>query len=103
MTNWTRPADISIEPADDYCRRFVEIAAAQPSIALSGIAADSLRASLPTSVRVLGPEYCSPRADLIAQLGEQQALSGEFTDHWTLEPFYLRRSAAEEKATTTLS
>ncbi len=98
ITNWTRPAAISIQPQEDFCRRFGEIAAAQPSIALSGIAAESLRASLPTSVRILGSEFRSPQANLIAQLGEHQAQTNELADHWTLEPFYLRRSAAEEKA-----
>ena len=100
ISSWIRPAVISIEPQEEWCRRFGEIAASQPSIALSGIAAESLRASLPTSVRILGPEYGTPQASLIAQLGEHQAQAGELADHWTLEPFYLRRSAAEEKATS---
>ena len=99
ITNWTRPADISIEPLEDWCHRFGEIAASRPSIALSGVAAESLCANLPSSVRILGQEYRTPQANLIAQLGEHQAQAGELADFWTLEPFYLRRSAAEEKAT----
>ncbi len=98
ITSWTRPTDISIEPQGDWCCRFGEIAASQPQIALSGIAAESVRASLPSSVRILDLEYRSPQANFIAQLGEHQAQARELADHWTLEPFYLRRSAAEEKA-----
>lgn len=99
IANWTRLAEISIEPMETWCRRCSEIADSEPSIAVSGSAAESVRANLPAAVRVLGPECRSPRADLIAQLGEQQAQVGEFAELWTLEPFYLRRSAAEEKAT----
>jgi tRNA threonylcarbamoyladenosine biosynthesis protein TsaB len=99
IASWTRPADISIEPMEAWCRRCAEGAASQPLIAVSGLAADSVRANLPAAVRVLGPECRTPQADLIAQLGEQQAQAGRLADLWTLEPFYLRRSAAEEKAT----
>ena len=94
---WTRAADISIEPLEAWCLRCGEIAASQPLIAVSGQAAESVCANLSAAVRVLGPECRSPRADLVARLGEHQAQAAQFADLWTLEPFYLRRSAAEEK------
>jgi len=90
---WSRRGDISIEPADAWCRQRDE------GGVVSGPAVESLRPSLPPSVRVLDPEFRLPRADLIAALGEQQATSNDLADLWTLEPFYLRRSAAEEKST----
>ena len=90
---WSRRGDISIEPADAWCRQRNE------GSVVSGPAVESLRPSLPPSVRVLDPEFRLPRADLIAALGEQQATSNDLADLWTLEPFYLRRSAAEEKST----
>ena len=90
--DWTRRGDISIEPADAWCRQRNE------GVVVSGPAVEALRLSLPPSARVLDPEFRLPRADLIATLGEYQAASDDLADLWTLEPFYLRRSAAEEKA-----
>lgn len=82
-----RQGEISIESSDTFCRRAGEIA-------ISGPAA----ATLPATMRVLASDFHLPRAEFIAMLGEQQALAGEQSDLWQLEPFYLRRSAAEEKA-----
>lgn len=98
ISRWTRSAEISIEPQEDWCVRFSKLAESQPQIALSGIAAESLRTVLSSNVRILAPEYCAPQAGHITHLGEHQAKVGDLADHWTLEPFYLRRSAAEEKA-----
>lgn len=82
-----RQGEITIESADAFCRRAGEIAVCGPAAA-----------TLPPSLRVLAPEFHQPRAEFIAAIGEQQALAGEQSDLWQLEPFYLRRSAAEEKA-----
>ncbi|MEZ5944219.1 MAG: tRNA (adenosine(37)-N6)-threonylcarbamoyltransferase complex dimerization subunit type 1 TsaB [Planctomycetaceae bacterium] len=47
----------------------------------------------------LAPEgFHNPHASAIALLGEQQVQAGDFADTWTIEPHYIRRSAAEEKA-----
>jgi tRNA A37 threonylcarbamoyladenosine modification protein TsaB len=47
----------------------------------------------------LGPdERQLPQARQIALLGQAAAGAGRFDDLWTLEPCYIRRSAAEEKA-----
>ncbi|MCA8994286.1 MAG: tRNA (adenosine(37)-N6)-threonylcarbamoyltransferase complex dimerization subunit type 1 TsaB [Planctomycetaceae bacterium] len=43
-------------------------------------------------------EFHNPQASAIALLGEQQAQAGSVADTWTIEPHYIRRSAAEEKA-----
>jgi tRNA threonylcarbamoyladenosine biosynthesis protein TsaB len=93
---WKPRKAITIEARDDWCRQLAELAAS--SVAVSGPAVDAIRSSVPSFVRVLDSEFRLPRADLVAELGEQQALAGELADVWTLEPFYLRRSAAEEKA-----
>ena len=82
-----RQDEIIIEPADSFCRRAGQIAVSGPA-----------SATLPPTMRVLAPEFHLPRAEFVAALGEQQALAGEQSDLWGLEPFYLRRSAAEEKA-----
>ncbi|MBC7815285.1 MAG: tRNA (adenosine(37)-N6)-threonylcarbamoyltransferase complex dimerization subunit type 1 TsaB [Planctomycetaceae bacterium] len=86
-TSPIRLGEISIESADSFCRRAGEVSVSGPAAAI-----------LPTTMRVLVPEFHLPRAEFIAALGEQQALAGEQSDLWQLEPFYLRRSAAEEKA-----
>lgn len=95
-----RIGDIAIESTGSFCQRFQELAASRPDIAITGPAAATLQTALPSSVRVLAPELQHPRAEFIAALGEQQAKAGVVSDPWQLEPFYLRRSAAEEKATS---
>lgn len=45
----------------------------------------------------LAPEQWAPRAEHIARIGARRALAGETDDLWTLEPLYIRRSAAEER------
>lgn len=93
-----RIGEIVIESSDSFCQRLREIAASRSDFAVTGPSAATLQTALPASVRVLAPELQHPRAEFIAVLGEQQALAGELCDPWLLEPFYLRRSAAEEKA-----
>jgi tRNA threonylcarbamoyladenosine biosynthesis protein TsaB len=93
---WNPRKVISIAATDVWCRQLAELAPS--SSAVSGPAVEAIRSSLPSFVRVLDSELRLPRADRVAELGEQQALAGELADVWTLEPFYLRRSAAEEKS-----
>lgn len=93
-----RLADIAIESTSSFCERLQELTASRPNVAITGPSAETLQTALSPSVRVLASELQQPRAEFIAALGEQQALAGELSDPWLLEPFYLRRSAAEEKA-----
>lgn len=93
-----RQGEIVIESADSFGQRVRSLAAARPDIAITGPAAATLRSVLSPTVHVLASEIQHPRAEFIAELGERQALAGELSDPWQLEPFYLRRSAAEEKA-----
>lgn len=93
-----RQGEIIIESADSFGQRVQSLAASCGNFAVTGPAATTLQSVLPRPVRVLAAELQHPQAEFIAELGEQQALSGELSDPWQLEPFYLRRSAAEEKA-----
>ena len=93
-----RQSAIVIESAELFGQRLQSLATTRSGIAISGPAAGGLQAVLPETVRVLAPDFQHPRAEFIAELGERQALAGELSDPWQLEPFYLRRSAAEEKA-----
>jgi tRNA threonylcarbamoyladenosine biosynthesis protein TsaB len=53
--------------------------------------------SVPPACRQLPAENWTPRAPVIAQLGLLQLESGDVADVASVEPFYLRRSAAEER------
>jgi hypothetical protein len=52
---------------------------------------------VPASCRQLPAEDWTPQARIIAQLGLEQLNRGEWADCATLVPFYLRKSAAEER------
>ncbi len=47
--------------------------------------------------RMTSPECWSPRAATIAELGFVKIQAGELADPFSMKPFYLRPSAAEEK------
>lgn len=47
--------------------------------------------------RILDPQYHSPSATRIAEIGARRLAAGDKDDLWTLVPFYMRKSAAEEK------
>jgi tRNA threonylcarbamoyladenosine biosynthesis protein TsaB len=90
--DWRRNGEIGIRPGDAW---------------LSGLTADSIVsgpalerhvADACKRARVLPPAVWTPRGETIALLGERAALAGRADDLWSLEPFYLRRSGAEEKA-----
>lgn len=95
-TSWIRHGDITIEPSEGWCQNFANASGSMSVVA--GPAAELLRSRLPTHVRVLDEASHEPHAGMVAELGEKLAKASEFADPWTLEPFYLRRSAAEEKA-----
>ncbi len=97
--NWHRTQPLSIERTDDWISWLTQ-RTANSTTPLSGPASETLRSKLPPTVMILGAECQSPHAAFIAELGEQMALAGELADLWSLEPVYLRRSAAEEKAAT---
>jgi tRNA threonylcarbamoyladenosine biosynthesis protein TsaB len=56
---------------------------------------------VPATCRQLSPESWTPRARVVAQLGWRQLAEGQAADCATLVPFYLRRSAAEERKLAT--
>lgn len=91
---WQRDEAVRIVSAESL------FSPADAGIPLTGPGLAVLGEQLPD--RRLLPENCRPpRAIAIARLGESQALAGQVDDLWKLEPFYLRKSAAEEKAERT--
>jgi tRNA threonylcarbamoyladenosine biosynthesis protein TsaB len=93
-----RAGEISIENPLLLGERLVAAQSISNSIALAGPAADRLRATLPESIRMPDSEFAAPLATSVALLGERLASVGQVANLWTLEPLYIRRSAAEEKA-----
>ena len=90
--SWTRDGAIGITPAEDWLATL----AATDVVAGSGLERHADVAA--ARCRVLPRELWTPRAATITYLGQQRALSGQTDDHWSVEPFYLRKSGAEEKA-----
>jgi tRNA threonylcarbamoyladenosine biosynthesis protein TsaB len=68
-----------------------------PNDVLSGPALSLHGQHAPVSCRVLSEPMWIPRAGTIARIGMRQIQEGGLADCMTLEPFYLRRSAAEER------
>ncbi len=59
-------------------------------------------AALRPYCELVAEDLWAPEARWIATLGGDDFQRGMTTDHWQLEPFYIRRSAAEEKADSPL-
>lgn len=90
--NWTLEGAIGITPAEDW------LATLAATDVVTGPGLERHADAAAARCRVLPRELWTPRATTIAHLGQQRALSGTIDDHWSVEPFYLRRSGAEEKA-----
>jgi tRNA threonylcarbamoyladenosine biosynthesis protein TsaB len=79
-------------------RPFVEwLALLAPPVWASGPGLRIQEGRFPQSVRVAPPSCWDPKAETLLQLGLARYQRGERDDLWTLEPLYLRPSAAEEQ------
>ena len=93
--DWDRVGEVVIRSNEAFIAEAVERANA--SFAVTGPGLLKVAELLPPSIRKLAPEQWHPRASIVAQIGERMAARGEFSDAAEFEPFYLRKSAAEEK------
>ena len=89
---WERVGDITIEPAEAWATT------RRPELRVVGPGLARLRGSLFPEAACLPVEYDAPQARHVATIGTRQLRERRTVDCWSLEPFYLRRSAAEEKA-----
>ena len=89
---WHRDGDISIVDATDWVRARVS------TDVVSGWGATKILPALADRCRVLDREFWTPAASTVVRIGRRLAEHHQFADCMTLEPFYLRQSAAEEKA-----
>ena len=67
---------------------------------VSGPGVKRYESQLAGRCRVLEPVYRHPTAAVIAELGSRRLTEQTADDPWSLEPLYIRRSAAEENSAT---
>lgn len=89
---WKRQAAIEIVAVDDWLSRLSN------ETAVTGPAVEKLESQLAGRCFLESPLTRHPLAASISLLGEASVIAGQVDDLWRLEPLYLRRSAAEEKA-----
>lgn len=70
------------------------------SALVTGPALTKYRSLIPPGCAVADESHWWPAASHVIELGRKQLEAGPPADYWTIEPFYLRPSAAEEKAST---
>lgn len=89
---WLRQGEIEIVPVEQW------LAALDPADVASGPGLTRLVDRVSGRCRVEPSANWNPAARTVARLGGQAFRAGMCDDFWALEPRYLRRSAAEEKA-----
>jgi tRNA threonylcarbamoyladenosine biosynthesis protein TsaB len=87
---WVREGSIAMHPALEWCR------SVKPDDSVAGPALERFEKELKDRCRVLS-ELRVPKVTTICRIGERQLNDGQFADLWSLEPYYLRRSSAEEQ------
>jgi tRNA threonylcarbamoyladenosine biosynthesis protein TsaB len=93
---WTLNEAIGIMPAEEW------LAGLLPADVATGRGLERHAETAAARCRVVPRELWTPRAATVALLGQRRALSGPTDDLWSIEPFYLRKSGAEEKADSAL-
>lgn len=81
----------AIHRADDW------LAALEHGWMIAGPALETLAARLPAGAIIAPREAWMPTAATVGRLAASKYAEGHRDDVWTLAPFYLRKSAAEEK------
>lgn len=92
---WRRSGSIKIVNVESWAQSLTD--RISDGFAIAGPAVTKAAEFLPESVRQLERPNSEPAASTIARLGEQLQQAGHLADPMTVEPFYLRKSAAEEK------
>jgi len=64
---------------------------------VTGPGVDAHLGRLPAGLSLVEPELRQPRPESVLAVGLERYLAGQCADVWTLEPVYLRPSAAEEQ------
>jgi tRNA threonylcarbamoyladenosine biosynthesis protein TsaB len=88
---WRSVSKLAVRRFDDW------LASREPTAWVSGPGLAMFGGSLAQSVRVVPELDWNPRAQSLLALGLPRYRGGERDNPWTLEPLYLRLSAAEEQ------
>ncbi len=89
---WIESAAVRIIAGEDWINELTQ------KCAVMGPAIEQLRDRIPEDVVILPASTCTLTAVTVARVGRQLALAQRCVDPWSLNPIYLRKSAAEEKA-----
>lgn len=92
---WAATGPINIVDCEAWQNQATELASAE--FAVSGPGLVKVADDLSQSVHQLPKEMWTPRAANVAAIAERLAATDQFADAFDLEPFYLRKSSAEEK------
>lgn len=92
---WQREGSIEIANAEDWSRGLVS-KVQDKDFAVVGPGLQKAAELLPPEIRQLKRTHGEPAASTIARVAESLD-TGQLADPMTVEPFYLRKSAAEEK------
>lgn len=92
---WEAAGPIDIVDCEAWQSQAAELVSS--SYAVSGPGLVKIADELQKSVYQLPEEMWTPRAANVAAIAERLAANGHFADAFELEPFYLRKSSAEEK------
>ncbi len=87
---WSRHCPIAIQPARSWCN------SRKRDDVVIGPGTERWLKDLEVHCQVL-PGHLAPQAATICRLGETQIQSGVVADMWAIEPYYLRKSSAEEQ------
>ena len=93
---WSAQAEVRIVPVEEWLGECKDECKGEGVV--SGPAVSKLRDRIETQVTLAPEATWIPQAINVARIGRRQAEAGETADIWSLEPMYLRKSAAEEKA-----
>ena len=89
-----RQNELTIEPVLEFCQS-IERSTIESVITGPGI--EKVRSELPAGTQVIAGNMGMPGAEWIGRISLREIQAGRENDIWKLEPFYLRKSAAEEK------
>lgn len=92
---WAAAGPIDIVDCEAWQNQAAELASSE--FAVSGPGLVKVADELSHSVVQLPKQMWTPRAANVAAIAERHAREGQFADAFELEPFYLRKSSAEEK------
>ena len=89
---WVSQGNVRIQPVEEW------VGGLTSEHVVTGPAAEQLTGRITEKARLLPPGLWEPSAAMVARIGRRQAEAGETVALWSLEPLYLRKSAAEEQA-----